>query len=198
MKTAWLYLCCVLLLTGCGNVFYDIPVYYSETDKDQDGIDDQTDIFQNAKAYIATKPKYKSRYYSTGYPDDGYGTCVDVVGYALKNAGYDLMYLVDEDIQNHPDDYDIDIRDKNIDFRRVRNLKVYFARNAISLTTDTKQIEEWQPGDIVIYENHIGIVSDRRNKEGIPYLIHHRSVFQMQYEEDLLEYEKIIGHYRIS
>ncbi|MBR4161883.1 MAG: DUF1287 domain-containing protein [Solobacterium sp.] len=198
MKTIWIYLCCVLLFTGCGNVFYDIPFYCSETDKDQDGIDDQTDIFQNAKAYIATKPKYKSRYYNTGYPDDGYGTCVDVVGYALKNAGYDLMYLVDEDIQNHPDEYDIDIRDKNIDFRRVRNLKVYFAHNAISLTTDTKQIEEWQPGDIVIYEDHIGIVSDRRNTEGIPYLIHHRSVFQMQYEEDLLEYEKIIGHYRIS
>ena len=32
--------------------------------------------------------------------------------------------------------------DKNIDFRRVRNLKTYFDYNAISLTTDVLRIEE--------------------------------------------------------
>ena len=43
------------------------------TDKDGDGIDDQADILQSALDYIAAKPKYKSKYYQTGYPDDGYG-----------------------------------------------------------------------------------------------------------------------------
>ena len=40
-----------------------------------------------------------------------------------------------EDIKNNKELYDIDAVDKNIDFRRVKNLKVYFDNNAISLTT---------------------------------------------------------------
>ena len=49
-----------------------IPQVHSMTDKDGDGIDDQADILQSALDYIAAKPKYKSKYYRTGYPDDGY------------------------------------------------------------------------------------------------------------------------------
>ena len=44
-------------------------------DADGDGVDDQTDVLDNALAYVDTRPKYKSRYYQTGYPDDGYGVC---------------------------------------------------------------------------------------------------------------------------
>ena len=140
----------------------------SSEDKDGDGIDDQTDILQGALMYVGTHPKYKSRYYQTGYPNDGYGVCTDVVAYALQNAGYDLMELVAQDIQENPDGYDIDQPDKKIDFRRVRNLKVYFADTAIPLTTSLADIEQWQGGDIVIFESHIGIVSDRRNADGVP------------------------------
>ena len=60
----------------------------------------------------------------------------------MKAAGYDLMELVSEDIAAHPDDYDIEEPDKNIDFRRVKNLKVYFKNNAISLTTDVSDIRK--------------------------------------------------------
>ena len=35
---------------------------------DKDGIDDYTDIMQSARAYLKTKPKYKSGYYEGGYP----------------------------------------------------------------------------------------------------------------------------------
>lgn len=171
----------------------------SSEDKDGDGIDDQTDILQGALAYVSTHPKYKSRYYQTGYPDDGYGVCTDVVAYALKNAGYDLMELVAQDIENNPNGYDIDQPDQNIDFRRVRNLKVYFADTAIPLTTELTEPEQWQGGDIVIFESHIGIVSDRRNADGIPYVIHHNDPFQKTYEQDILQSrEDIVGHYRIS
>ena len=52
--------------------------------------------------------------------------------------------------KNNKELYDIDAVDKNIDFRRVKNLKVYFDNNAISLTTDINEIEEWQGGDIVV------------------------------------------------
>lgn len=183
------------------NKDFDIKTYISGIDKDNDGIDDQTDILNNVKKYIHTKPKYQSKYYNTGYPNDEYGVCTDVVGFGLKDAGYNLMELVNKDIIAHKDRYNIKSIDKNIDFRRVRNLNVYLKNNHISLTTDLSKIAEWQGGDIIVFKDHIGIISDKRNKKGIPFLIHHANPMQINYEEDILElYNKdyIIGHYRIS
>ena len=181
------------------NEYFKIETYHSSVDKDNDGVDDQTDILKSAREYLKSKPKYLSKYYATGYPDDEHGVCTDVVAYALKGAGYDLQQLVNEDVINNRKLYNIDIVDKNIDFRRVQNLKVYFKRNAIELTTDLSKKEEWQGGDIVIFPKHIGIVSDNRNKKGIPFLIHHnKSSEKHNYEEDVLSNYKILGHYRIS
>lgn len=183
------------------NSDFNIETYISSVDKDNDGIDDQTDILNNLRTYIAKKPKYKSKYYETGYPDDEYGVCTDVVANGLKDAGYDLKELVNEDIINNKEKYNIEVIDKNIDFRRVRNLDVYLKNNSISLTKDLSQIEEWQGGDIIVFKDHIGIISDKRNKKGIPLLIHHANPLQVNYEEDVLELygeDYIIGHYRIS
>ncbi len=181
------------------NQDFNIKTYISDVDMDNDGIDDQTDILNSTREYVATKPKYKSKYYGTGYPDDEYGVCTDVVAFGLLNAGYDLMNLVNEDIQAHRENYNIDIIDKNIDFRRVQNLKIYLDNNAIKLTTDINEIDKWQGGDIVVFKDHIGIVSDKRNKKGITFVIHHYSPAQKDYEEDILEHwNDIIGHYRIS
>lgn len=189
------------------NVYYakdfDIETVISKTDYDNDGIDDYTDILQGAKIEAENEPTYKSTYYSGGYPPDNEGVCTDVIWRALKNAGYSLKDMVDEDIKNNVDKYPrVDGKpDSNIDFRRVPNLKVYFERNQINLTTDLSKIEEWQPGDIVVFgSSHIGIISDKRNKKGIPYLLHNGG--QPLREEDILEvynkYEPIIGHYRMK
>lgn len=189
------------------NVYYakdfDIETVISKTDCDNDGIDDYTDILQGAKIEVENKPTYKSAYYSGGYPPDNEGVCTDVIWRALKNAGYSLKDMVDEDIKNNVDKYPrVDGKpDSNIDFRRVPNLKVYFERNQINLTTDLSKIEEWQPGDIVVFgSSHIGIISDKRNKKGIPYLLHNGG--QPLREEDILEvynkYEPITGHYRMK
>lgn len=189
------------------NVYYandfDIETVISKTDYDNDGIDDYTDILQGAKIEAENKPTYKSTYYSGGYPPDNEGVCTDVIWRALKNAGYSLKDMVDEDIKNNVDKYPrVDRKpDSNIDFRRVPNLKVYFERNQINLTTDLSKIEEWQPGDIVVFgSSHIGIISDKRNKKGIPYLLHNGG--QPLREEDILEvynkYEPITGHYRMK
>ena len=137
------------------NTDFNIITYKSKIDKDNDGIDDQTDILNNARDYIKTKPKYKSKYYTTGYPNDEYGVCSDIVAFGLKDAGYDLRELVNNDIINNKEDYNIETIDKNIDFRRVRNLKVYFERNSIKLTTDINDISSWQGGDIIIFKKHI-------------------------------------------
>ncbi len=198
---AVLYLLNIIPHKEYTNSDFKITTYTSKVDKDGDGVDDQTDILNNVKEYIKTKPKYQSKYYNTGYPDDEYGVCTDVVANGLKGAGYDLMELVNEDIINNRNDYNINTIDKNIDFRRVRNLNVYFKNNHISLTTDLSKIEEWQGGDIIVFKNHIGIISDKRNKNGVPFLIHHMNPMQVNYEEDVLElYEKdyIVAHFRVS
>lgn len=181
------------------NSDFGIEDYKSTMDKDKDGIDDQTDILKGVRAYIATKPQYKSVYYAGGYPTDEYGVCTDVVANGLRAAGYDLRHLVDEHIRENRSLYDIEKPDNNIDFRRVRNLYVYFKDTAIELTTDVHQIEEWQGGDIIVFKNHIGIVSDKRNRKGISFVIHHGSPTQAGYEQDILEDRgDIIGHFRIN
>lgn len=173
--------------------------YESPGDQDEDGVDDQTDILNGALAYIQTRPRYLSRYYEGGYPDDGCGVCTDVVAFALRSAGFDLKSLMAEDIASAPEDYGIAAPDANIDFRRVTNIRVYLERHAQVLTCDTLERDAWQGGDIVVYDGHIGIVSDRRNDRGVPYLIHHASPFQLAYEEDALEsYGEILGHYRMG
>lgn len=198
----------LLFLSGCGTAGqaaqssgsgWDIPPYISQSDMDGDGIDDQTDILQSTRAYLATKPKYESRYYAGGYPDDGYGVCTDVVIQALLGAGYNLKDAMDEDIRNRPQAYGISQPEPNIDFRRVVNQNVYFQTYAISLTRDFSDIAEWQGGDIVVFRNHIGIVSDRRDKDGVPYFLHHYSKWQRRYEQDTLRnWGEVVGHYRMS
>lgn len=178
----------------------DITPFASSHDEDGDGMNDQADVLASAEAYIATEPKYKSAYYAeTGYPDDGFGVCTDVTAQALRGAGYDLMALLDADVRANPEAYGIDEPDAAIDFRRVRNQKVFFDRHAVSLTCDTSDPAQWHGGDIVVYDKHVGIASERRNERGLPYLIHHYSPLQGSYEEDALEsWGPIVGHYRIS
>lgn len=166
----------------------------SNNDQDNDGIDDYTDIFMGANMYVQKKPRYKSKYYDTGYPNDNYGVCTDVVAFAFLNAGYNLQELVNEDIVNNKEVYNIDNIDKNIDFRRVKNLKIFFDRNSTKLTTDINDYEEFQKGDIVIFPKHIAIISDKRNRKGIPYIIHNNG--NHRYIEDALSRYEIIGHYR--
>ena len=172
------------------NEYFQITTYKSLVDKDEDGVDDQTDILQSAKEYLATNPKYKSKYYGTGYPDDEYGVCTDVVAFALLHSGYDIMTLLNEDVMKVRDAYDIDIR--------VNNLDTYFKRHMIALSTDLSNVSDWQGGDIVVFDGHIGIVSDKRNFKGIPFLLHNANPYQICYEEDVLEKYTIIGHYRVS
>ena len=179
---------------------FNIEVYKSKVDLDGDTIDDQTDFLMGVRSYIAKSPKYKSKYYGTGYPNDEYGVCTDVVAFGFLASGYDIMELLNEDVKNNRDEYNIETIDKKIDFRRVNNINTYLSRNAISLTTDINDIKSWAGGDIVVFSKHIAVVSNMRNKKGIPFIIHHANNHQSSYEEDKLELYKddIVGHYRIS
>lgn len=216
-RNKWLIILAIIVILILGIVYYFLDYYnliskkyysgedfnidyvYSDHDQDKDGVDDYIDLLNGARNFVEQTPKYKSEYYDGGYPPPGIGVCTDVVAAAFLEAGYDLRELVDQDIRAHREAYpEIKVVDKNIDYRRVRNLKIFFDRTAFPLTPDMKQIEKWQGGDIVIFPNHIAVVSDRRNKEGIPYIIHHGG--QPVYEEDALKRYKgsILGHYRID
>ena len=84
---------------------FGIEVIKSNTDFDNDGIDDYTDILEGARVEAQNKPTYRSAYYSGGYPPDDEGVCTDVIWRALKNAGYSLKDMVDEDIANNVSEY---------------------------------------------------------------------------------------------
>ena len=77
-------------------------------------------------------------------------------------------------------------------------MRIFFEEYAVSLTVDINEISEWQPGDIVIFEDdkHIGIISDKRNKDGQPYVIHNGG--QPNREEDYLRKSTVTGHYRFD
>ena len=174
----------------------------SPVDFNHNGKDDYADILAGAKEDAKNHPRYDGTYCQGGYPPDDVGVCSDVVWRAFKKAGYCLRDMVDQDISRSPWEYPaVKNRDSNIDFRRVKNLRVFFDKYAQPLTTDINAIEEWQPGDIVIFgaNEHIGIVSDRRNSEGRTYMLHNGG--QPNREEDCLGSEEravIAAHYRFD
>ena len=178
---------------------FDIKTVYSTVDYNNNGVDDYSDIVLGARKDAQNHPKYDGAYQSGGYPPDNIGVCTDVVWRAFKNAGYSLRDMVDKDISKRPDAYtNVEKPDSNIDFRRVKNLHVFFKEYAIQLTLDISKTEEWQPGDIVIFgaDKHIGVVSDKRNKKGQPFIIHNGG--QPNREEDFLSRSEVTGHYRFD
>lgn len=177
---------------------FGITTVTSSIDRNRNGVDDYTDILLGARQDALSHPKYDGRYFDGGYPPDNIGVCTDVIWRAFKNAGYCLRDMIDKDIQLRPEAYpNVTSRDINIDFRRVANLKVFFEEYAVSLTLDPDGIEEWQPGDIVIFnDDHIGIISDKRNSHGVAYVIHNAG--QPVREENYLSRSTITGHYRFD
>ena len=180
---------------------FHIPTIKSKIDANNNGIDDYTDILLGARIDAENHPTYNGKYWDNGYPPSDIGVCTDVIWRAFKYAGYNLRRMVDQDIAiSNEQDYHIKIPDSNIDFRRVGNLYVFFHKYAESLTLDISKIEEWQPGDIVVFGSmkHIGIISDKRNKNGEPFLIHNSG--QPSREENVLrklaKKDGITGHFR--
>ncbi|WAG67084.1 DUF1287 domain-containing protein [Clostridium estertheticum] len=176
---------------------------FSKVDNNKNGVADVLDIVNGADKEVLNKTKYISNYYSGGYPPDKEGVCTDVIWRGFKTANINLKDLIDQDIKSNIKLYPrVEGKpDPNIDFRRVPNQDVFFSRYALSLTTKVKarnseNLKEWQPGDIVIFgQGHVGIISDKRDKNGIPYVIHnikpHASILKLSYFTT-----PIHGHYR--
>lgn len=179
------------------------PLLKSSVDRNNNGVDDYTDLVAGARTVAKEHPTYDDGYYQGGYPPSGKGSCTDLVAAAFKNAGYDLKAMVDADISAHPASYpNVSKPDPNIDYRRTGTLDQFFKLHAISLTTDVTATDQWQQGDIIIFENtrHIGMVGDTRDARGIAYVIHNNHQ-KGSFEEDYLARAKrynVTGHYRFD
>jgi len=179
------------------------------SDIDKDWVNDIDDILQWARKEVKNKTNYMSAYYAGWYPPKNEWVCSDVIRRALQNAGINLKELVDKDIFQNISVYPRTEwkPDSNIDFRRVPNLKIYMERNLYNFTKEVipwnvENLQEWQPWDIVVFwkpKDHIAIISDRRNKDGVPYIIHNSAPTPR--EDDWLVYwatevSPIVGHFR--
>ncbi len=149
---------------------------------------------------------YDPAYYSIEYPNGdipaGHGVCTDVVIRAYRQMGIDLQKEVHEDMTAHfstyPDIWGNSGPDHNIDHRRVPNLMTYLSRYG-SEKEITNDPGDYLPGDIVCWNlggavTHIGIVVDRRSRDGERFQVVH-NIGAGQVLADCLFDFRIIGHY---
>ena len=169
--------------------------------------DTGTKIVDAARARVGVTTSYDPAYVSLKYPGgdvaDDCGVCTDVVVRALRNGlSQDLQKLVHEDMRSnfakYPKIWGLTKTDRNIDHRRVPNLRTYFKRRGLSLPV-TKKPADYLPGDLVTCtvppnRPHIMVVSDKKSKDGTPLVIH--NIGRGTREEDRLFDFPLTGHYR--
>lgn len=166
-----------------------------------------TKIVEAARTQVGVTVSYDPDYVALKYPGGDLprekGVCTDVVIRALRDGiGKDLQKLVHEDMKAnfsaYPKNWGLSRPDKNIDHRRVPNLKAYFKRKGLSVPV-TKKPEDYKAGDLVTctvppHLPHVMIVSDKKTAEGVPLVIH--NIGRGAREEDVLFTYPLTGHYR--
>ncbi len=170
-------------------------------------VDTGSRIVAAAREQIGVTLEYDSSYVVLDYPmgdvPEAKGVCSDVVIRALRRLGIDLQELVHLDMKRnfgaYPKIWGLRRPDRNIDHRRVQNLRTFLSRCGFSRTV-SDQDGDYLPGDLVTCTvppalPHIVVVSDRRTN-GRPWIIH--NIGSGAVEEDRLFEFPITGHYRIS
>lgn len=165
------------------------------------------DVVAAARAQVGVTTIYDPAYVRLAYPGGDVpkerGVCADVVVRALRTTGVDLQRKLHEDMKAnfaaYPKNWGLKKPDPNIDHRRVPNLMTWFKRQGQAVAI-TKTGADYLPGDVVTWQLpgglfHIGIVSDRKVRDGSRPLILH-NIGRGAQEEDLLFTYDIIGHYR--
>ncbi len=157
---------------------------------------------ERTKHFVIYNGAYRSIPYPMGDVPKRFGVCTDVLIRSYRQLKIDLQERVHEDMRAnfelYPKIWGLSKPDTNIDHRRVPNLRVFFSRFGESLTISTKGAD-YLPGDIVTWildggQAHIGIVSDKRNSQGVPYVIHNIGLGPK--EDDRLFAYTLTGHYR--
>ncbi|MFK7911364.1 MAG: DUF1287 domain-containing protein [Akkermansiaceae bacterium] len=191
------------------SVILTLFVVYAQAVFGQAQLVAESGIVDAARSQIGKTVDYDPAYVSLKYPGGDIpiskGVCTDVVIRALRKARkMDLQKLVHEDMRRnfskYPKIWGLKRTDKNIDHRRVPNLRTFFKRKGWSLAV-TKKKENYKPGDLVtctVAGNlpHIMIVSDKKSADGTPLIIH--NIGSGAKEEDQLFGFPLTGHYRVK
>lgn len=177
---------------------------------------EEIDIGENQKMLEGTLlqrgvvTEYTTKYFSEnkGRPPEHTGACADVIWRSFEYFGEDFQELLEVDMGKNSSVYPSSpLGDVNINFRRVRNIRIFLERNAESLTTeiipgDFENLSQWQAGDIVTFAQmpgglwHIAVISDKRTEEGIPYMIHNYGIGVKEAGTPLDWSTEVTGHYR--
>jgi len=168
-------------------------------------------LVTSARKQIGVTVRYDPAYTALVYPNGDVpsdrGVCTDVVIRAMRDAlSRDLQQLLHEDMRGnfsvYPKNWSLARPDRNIDHRRVPNLKTWFKRQGYQLPlTDARDPAKFLPGDLVTctvppHLPHIMIVSDRKSEAGVPLVIH--NIGGGACEEDRLFQFPLTGHYRVK
>ncbi len=174
---------------------------FSQTEVEKNRLSDSA--LELTKQKVTYDPSYFSIDYPNGDVPDDKGVCTDVVIRAYRKIDIDLQEEVHEDMianfNDYPKIWGLKTTDKNIDHRRVPNLMVFFKRQGAGIPISDNS-KDYLPGDIVCWNlggsiTHIGIVVNKRSRDGKRNLIVH-NIGAGQVLEDCLFDFKIIGHYR--
>lgn len=157
---------------------------------------------------IVNKYDFSNWYYNNWwFPPADIWVCSDIIRQTFKEIGIDFKDLIDDDIQENLKIYDTNF-DSNINFRRVKNIDIFFKRKAKNLTNDLipndiNNLKEWQTWDIVTFEKlpwkglwHIAIISNFRWDNWVPYMLDNHWDWVNITITPLDWPTKIIWHYR--
>lgn len=158
---------------------------------------------------VVTSYDHSNWYYSSWwwFPPLDTWVCSDVIRRAFLEMNIDLKKLVDEDIKKNPQIYKTKF-DSNINFRRVKNLDIFFKRKAKNLTNElipnnVENLSNWQVWDIVVFDAlppknlwHIAIISNLRTDNWVPLILDNHWDWVDITITPLDWPTKIIGHYR--
>ena len=152
--------------------------------------------------------RYDPSYFKIDYPNGDVpaevGVCTDEVIRSYRAVGVDLQKLVHEDMERdfaaYPRAWGAKKTDRNIDHRRVPNLRKFFERQGASLAV-TEEARDYRPGDVVTWDlsggmTHIGLVVNvPSDADAERFQIVH-NIGAGPKMEDVLFGWKITGHYR--
>jgi len=162
-----------------------------------------------AKERTLHQVTYDGSYVGMSYPNGDIpahlGVCTDVIIRSFRKVGVDLQQAVHEDMAINFSAYPshriwgLTKPDKNIDHRRVPNLRVFFKRHGLTLPV-TGHAADYLPGDLVTWTlpgnlPHIGIVIDDNSADSKRPLIVHNIGSGPKINDMLFDYP-ISGHYR--